>query len=153
MGQDERVDEEDNSDLDFSAGPLRAKRMREALQEAVCLVKIRCDSMDWPILYASRQFSDALGIWITPPERLCGSASAVGSGLKACRATVSGSQLNLWDCLQLTGKSSQQLMSELRQPWENQDAGVFALTAAMPVPHVRSSECRHDMCTERIPVN
>jgi len=143
--QEAGFDKENMNNIpDFSAGPLRAKRMHEALTEAVCLIQIRCDSMDWRILYGNRQFSDIFEVLITPPERLSGIAIAEGAGLD--QLPKLGDPLNLWDWLQLTDKSEQQVMQELHEAWQLMDCGVFAIAATMPAPQAQHASA------DRIPV-
>jgi len=157
LNGDNDMDLEDDTDdgLDFSAGPLRAGRMREALGEVVCLVQTRSDSMEWPILYANRQFSEVLDIRITPPDRLSGAAVAEGNGLRhSAAAARTGGQLNLWDWLQLSRKSERQLMRDLAQYWELTDSSVFALYATMPALQARDSDyVARGGVADRVPIS
>lgn len=117
---------------DFATGPLRIERMREALDEAVVLVRVRVDSDDWPILYGNKSFTELSGIRITPPDRLQRRATPSGVGMRAISRMGAQQELGLWDWLQLTGKGERQLRKELRATWDQPDANIFAVTATAP---------------------
>merc|ERR1719468_819558 len=110
--------------------------------------------MEWPIFYANRQFSHTFGMDIRPPERLSGPACAAGPELLQSRtATELGSQVKLWDMLQLVGKSEQQLMDELRESWKHMGCGIFALHATMLAPKTGSFPIVQDASTQCVPVS
>lgn len=58
--------------LDFTAGKLRKQRMFEAKSEITLLVWASWDSMDWPILYAGRHWTNLTGIMVVPPRKFPG---------------------------------------------------------------------------------
>eukprot|EP00418_Pyrodinium_bahamense_P093761 CAMPEP_0179045334 /NCGR_PEP_ID=MMETSP0796-20121207/18124_1 /TAXON_ID=73915 /ORGANISM="Pyrodinium bahamense, Strain pbaha01" /LENGTH=792 /DNA_ID=CAMNT_0020741737 /DNA_START=80 /DNA_END=2455 /DNA_ORIENTATION=+ len=115
---------------DFAAGRLRRERMREALGEAVCLVRVRMDSLHWPILYANFIWSNISGIRITPPDSLAGKAVASGNGLRFV-PMAADRELGLWDWLRLTEKDQQQLRRKLSVESE-QPRASFAISATVP---------------------
>mmetsp|Transcript_41161 Transcript_41161/g.132491 ORF Transcript_41161/g.132491 Transcript_41161/m.132491 type:complete len:938 (-) Transcript_41161:202-3015(-) len=65
-------EEDEDGAIDFAAGPRREQRMRESLSEIVVLVWARPDSNQWPMLYASKSWTDMTGIIVAPPPRFPG---------------------------------------------------------------------------------
>uniref|UniRef100_A0A7S0AJX0 Protein kinase domain-containing protein n=1 Tax=Pyrodinium bahamense TaxID=73915 RepID=A0A7S0AJX0_9DINO len=125
-GLDEAEDDRIPSNSDFAAGPLRNERMREALREGLCLVQVRDDSMDWPILYANEVWTSLSGVRITPPERFPGKAHAEDASQNGRRAPKA-KELTFFSWLQLLGKTTSQLREEIRLNWAQQEPSAFAL--------------------------
>mmetsp|Transcript_2630 Transcript_2630/g.6162 ORF Transcript_2630/g.6162 Transcript_2630/m.6162 type:complete len:829 (+) Transcript_2630:68-2554(+) len=111
------------SNSDFAAGPLRGERMREALQEALCLVQVRTDTLEWPILYSNRAWGILTGVHIQPTDRFPGKSVVDDARAK----NGSRQELGFFDWVKLTGRTPQQLTQEIRQSWAQPDPSAFAL--------------------------
>jgi len=100
--------------------------MREALKEAICLVAVRTDSIDWPILYGNQVWSEMSGVLIVPPERLPGRAE-----VKPLHNNVpikpGRREYHFLDWLQLVDKDARQLCLELTQAWQQPEPRGFAV--------------------------
>lgn len=110
----------------YESGPLRFTRMKEALQEIVCLVQLSSSCMNWPILYADEGWLRATGVQI---HSLC-----LALGLDA--PASSGALLNrpsLWDFLSLGAETEEEsLLRNVRAAWEAlEQPHVFGLSAQL----------------------
>lgn len=120
---------------DFAAGPLRTERMREALNEALCLVQVRTDTLEWPIFYANQVWTSFSGVRILPPDRFPGKAVAepVGTCNGFSRNTTPvtkkrpDKELGFFGWLQLVGKSPDDLLQEIKSNWAQPEPLAFAL--------------------------
>lgn len=114
----------DDISNDFTAGPLRAQRMKEALSEAVLLVWARPSSLDWPIVYANQTWTSMTGVQVIPPLSFPGHAELkAASGAKVGRS--------LWDFLKLASDATKQvreIMLQMSRKGSSQERS-FSLSA------------------------
>mmetsp|Transcript_62096 Transcript_62096/g.111821 ORF Transcript_62096/g.111821 Transcript_62096/m.111821 type:complete len:900 (+) Transcript_62096:83-2782(+) len=97
---------ENNKDmpLDFTGGPLRLMRMKQALHESVLLVWAKGDSMDWPMVYANEVWAEMTGVIVTPPRKFPGKVQV------KLPEGMSGEGRSLWDHLGLKSVDSDQII-------------------------------------------
>jgi len=122
------------SNTDFAAGPLRAERMKEALQEAMCLVQVREGSFDWPIMWVNKVWTQFTGVRVVPPDRLPGKALAEEViAANSSRGKVSlgrkreRKELGFLSWLQILGKNPDELREEIKFKWAQSEPIAFAL--------------------------
>mmetsp|Transcript_69347 Transcript_69347/g.206510 ORF Transcript_69347/g.206510 Transcript_69347/m.206510 type:complete len:856 (+) Transcript_69347:25-2592(+) len=154
------VDEEDDLDFDtiplqsdFAAGPLRSELMKESLREPLCLIQVRTDSLEWPVLYANQVWTSFSGWSIIPPNRFPGRAVAEASGVNGNFGRQSSSsrrrmdkEFGLFSWLQLVGKTPTQLIEEIKFNWSQPDPMAFALRGMVTAVRANGSG------KERVPV-
>lgn len=120
---------------DFTAGPLRQMRMRDAVDEVVLLVWARVGTLHWPVLYANEAWTTLTGIRITPPLRFPGAPQVqeIGKSMAPAKTKETGS---LWDYLWLKNDGADELVDLWRtvQHHGASDVGMphpFAKTAVL----------------------
>lgn len=109
------------TDISFAGGFLRAQRMREAVEECICLVWARSDSLDWPMLYANQVWTDLTGFQVVPPKSFPGQVV-----IKALDETTTTPGRSIWDFMRLSSVGSDQVTDI----WNNVRGKVPAMPGA-----------------------
>jgi len=104
---------------DFAAGPLRADRMRAALNEAVLLVRVRTETDQWPVIYANDTYTATTGKFIKSPS----TPAEVGVD------EATGWESFLFDGFKLPDGEMERIRNDLRAAWATALPDCFALSA------------------------
>ncbi|CAK0841536.1 unnamed protein product, partial [Prorocentrum cordatum] len=109
----------------YESGLLRLCRMKEALEEIVCLVQLSSSCTDWPILYADQGWVQATGMRVHPLRLPLGLDAPAASGALLNRPS-------LWDFLSLDAGTEESLLRNVRAAWEAlEQPHVFGLSARL----------------------
>jgi hypothetical protein len=102
-----------NEELDFSAGPFRADRMKESLAEGVVLLYVSDAYKCCPLLYANRVWENVTGVQISPPESMPNKATASGYGVPWDVHEIANRGPCLEDFFEADGKSCEEYVKDI----------------------------------------
>lgn len=93
----------------FLGGRLRAEAMCDFGRTAICLVWARPDSMDWPLMYGSKVWTELTGVEVIPPSKFPGQA-VIRSEVGKTWPAILGSGESFWDYARMASRDSQSIL-------------------------------------------
>lgn len=128
----------------FLGGRLRAEAMLDSGRTAICLVWARPDSMDWPLMYGSKVWTELTGVEVIPPSRFPGRA-VIRSEVEKTWPTILGSGESFWDYARMASRDSQgvlelwKVVSQAMQGERQDSKPGFAILVSLKSPKSSST--------------
>jgi len=149
QGEDQQELQE--KDVHWLGGYLRTQAMLDAGQSAVVLVWARPDSMDWPLFFGNKVFSELTGVQVRAPSKFPGKAE-----VKAPHRTEQAGE-SLWDHIRLKSCEFNKVMElwkmvAVAMTGKKQDTRSSSMAAAATIKHPPSGP-HHDNGTCKVLLN
>lgn len=93
----------------FFGGRLRAEAMCDFGRAAICLVWARPDSMDWPLMYGNKVWTELTGVEVIPPSKFPNKA-LIRSEVEKTWPAILGSGESFWDYARMVSQDSQAVL-------------------------------------------